>query len=504
MSYVIGLDVGTQSTKAVLVDTQQGTIVASSSSEHGISIPKALYVEQDGDVWVESSYDTIKKLLNKVSIAKEDIKAIGISGLYGGSGIAVDKNMNPIFPCIIWMDRRAEEEVSWVNHNIDTDDLFRTTGNGVNSYFGFTKMMWIRNNVPDVWKNINYFIPPNNYIIYKMTGEIAVDYSSAGNIGGVYDINQGTWSDRFINMLGLDRSMFPNRLVEGDEVVGTLLPEVADYLGLSKDTQVVSGGIDAPASLLATGIDTKGQHVAMMGTSTCWGFLTSADILMSPDLVSMPFVIDGKHTLYTFGGTSTSGALVTWFIDNFFDSKPNNVFEILGDYVKETPPGSEGLLTLPYFAGERSPIWDAYASGVFYGLGLHHSKKHIYRSILEGTAFSLRHNMELVNTKNSLSKELIVVGGTSKSKEWLQIISDVTNYPIKIIKEEVEAPLGSAILAALGSGLIKEKKEASTWVTIESVCIPNQSNMRVYDEMYMSYIDVYKNTHTNMKKLKTL
>lgn len=504
MGYVIGIDIGTQSSKAILVDVGSGRILESSVCSHGVLIPQAMYAEQHGDVWLDSTYEAIEGLLKSVTIPKREIKAMGISGLYGGSGIPVDKDITPISPCIIWMDRRAEKEANWVKHTVNRERLFRETGNYVNSYFGFTKIMWIRDNLPEVWANIKYFLSPNNYVIYKLTGEIVMDYSSAGNMGGVFDIRRNIWSDGLIELLGFERSMFPDRLVEGDEIVGTLLPDVAQRFGLSTDTVVVSGGVDAPVSLLATGVLNKAQHVAMMGTSTCWGFLTSKDTLVSPDLVSMPFVLDGKNTIYTFGGTSTSGALVTWFIDNFFDSKPDNVFKVLKNYLIETPPGSEGLLTLPYFAGERSPIWDAYASGVFYGLGLHHSKKHIYRSILESTAFSLRHNMDLVGDKVKLSEDLIVVGGTSKSVEWLQIIADITNYPISIIKEDVEAPLGSAILAALSCGLISDVDEARSWITIEKVCDPNLDNRVLYDAIYKNYVELYEKTKGNMKDMKCL
>lgn len=505
MKYVIGIDIGTQGAKAVLVNVNNGLIIATSSNTHSVDTPGPLCAEQNGDMFLHSAYEVLEQVLKNSSVSSSKIKGIGISSLYGGSGIPVDANLNPIHPCLIWMDRRAEEEVVWIKKHIDLDILFDITGNSVNSYFGFTKMMWLKKHRPEVWKKTKYFLPPNSFVIQRMTGEIVVDYSSAGNIGGVYDIKNHCWSDMMIKSLGLDRTMFPNRLVESSEIVGTLLPEIAKKFGLSAHTVVVGGGVDAPVSLLATGINNHVEHVAMMGTSTCWGYLTNANALISKELVSMPYVLDGKNTTYVFGGTSTSGALVTWFINNFFDSNAlkNNIFSELETYLLDTKPGAEGLITLPYFAGERSPIWDAHSSGVFFGLGLYHNKKHIYRSILESTAFSLLHNMEQVKDIG-LSKELIVVGGTSKSRGWLQIIADIIQCPVSIIKEEIEAPLGSAVLAALGTKCIDNANQAKDWVTLEKIASPNISNIDVYQKLYNNYKEIYESTKSNMRQLKAL
>ena len=500
MSYVIGLDIGTSSSKAIIVDVSNHQILASAVCEHELLIPKPLWAEQWPEGWLKSSYQVIKECTQKAKVNAKEVKAIAISSLYGGSGVPVGKDMEPVAPCLIWMDRRAEAEVQWVKDNIDLDKLFDITGNYVNSYYGYAKMLWFKKNQPDIWKKIRYFVPPNNYIAYKMTGNLAVDLSSAANIGGIYDINTHTWSEEMLQVLGIPRELCPDNLVECSDIVGGLLPKVAEELGLTTETLVIAGGIDAPVATFASGVLQKSDHVAMMGTSTCWGFLTEKSKLVR-DMVSMPYVINCKKEIYSFGGASTSGALVNWFRQNFGETD----YTQLEQYIKTTPAGAEGLLVLPYFMGERSPIWDAYASGVFFGLGLHHKKEHIYRAILESVAFSLRHNIELAQSQQvKLSEDLIVVGGTSKSDGWLQIISDITNRPVKIIKEDVEAPLGDAVLAALGAGLISDVNIVKQWGTLELKAQPSSKNQKLYDDMFGFYKQLYMNTKDQMKALKNI
>lgn len=190
MDYVIGVDIGTQSTKALLVD-QHGAIVAQHASSYQPDTPKPLWAEQWPAVWLKAVVECIAACVAKAKeagVAAKSIKAVCVSSLYGGSGIPVDSDMRPLYPCLIWMDRRATEQVEWVRNNVVLERLYTITGNGVDSYYGYTKMLWLRDHEPDVWSHTRYFLPPNAYVIYMLTGEVAVDHSSAGNIGGIYDI----------------------------------------------------------------------------------------------------------------------------------------------------------------------------------------------------------------------------------------------------------------------------------------------------------------------------
>ncbi len=275
MDYVIGVDIGTQSTKALLVD-QHGAIVAQHASSYQPDTPKPLWAEQWPAVWLKAVVECIAACVGKAKeagVAAKSIKAVCVSSLYGGSGIPVDSEMRPLYPCLIWMDRRATDQVEWVRGNIDLERLYAITGNGVDSYYGYTKMLWLRDHEPDVWAHTRYFLPPNAYVIYMLTGEVAVDHSSAGNIGGIYDIAKRDWSDEALDMLGIPATMMPERLVESSDVVGGLLSQWAEQLGLEAGTAIVAGGVDAAVATFAAGVTRAGQHVAMIGTSMCWGYI---------------------------------------------------------------------------------------------------------------------------------------------------------------------------------------------------------------------------------------
>jgi xylulokinase len=334
-----------------------------------------------------------------------------------------------------------------------------------------------------------------------------VDYSSAGNIGGVFDVKQRSWSSEMLKKLGIPERFMPERLVASSEIVGRVHREGAEKSGLKEGTPIVAGGVDAPVATLAAGAFQPETHVAMVGTSMCWGFITPKSNL-SKGLVSMPYVYEPKKFIYSFGGAITAGAVVSWFVDQFGGAE-REAARILGSSepalldraAQEIPAGSGGLVTLPYFMGERNPIWDPYASGTMVGLNLSHTRAHVYRSMLEGVAYSLRHNMEEVTGKLKLSEELILVGGAAKSDLWVKIFSDITGYRIKTIKEDVEAPLGDALLAALGAGLIDDPSLMKSWFTLEERSIPDKENRRVYDAGFAFYKQLYKDLQQTMGRM---
>ena len=509
MKYLIGVDIGTQGTKAVLINPK-GEVLAHSYKGYDVETPKPSWAEQWPEPWVDATFETIRGVVEKSKVHKEDIKGVAISSLYGGSGIPVDKDMNPLAPCLIWMDRRAEEEVKWVKDNINLDELFRITGNSVNSYFGFTKILWMKNNL-QIWNNIQYFLPPACYLVYKLTGEVAVDHSSAGNIGGVYDLKKRKWSAEMLKKLGIPLKFFPERLVQCTEIVGGITVEAAEKTGLKLGTPVICGGVDAPVATVGAGAFKEGNHVAMTGTSMCWGFVTDEPNL-SENLISMPHTIDSKNKIYTFGGAATAGAVVRWFRDvlggeELAEEKKTgiNAYSLLEEKAADIPPGSEGLVVLPYFMGERSPIWDSKARGTIVGLSLIHNKGHIYKAFMEGVAYSLRHNMEMVaGTGIHLDKEIILVGGVSKSKMWPQIFADITGKPVKIIKNDVEAPLADALLAGLATGVFEDPNVLSGWLEFDKIIEPNLENTKLYDKIFEEYKKIYLNLKDNMININNL
>ena len=504
---VIGVDIGTQSTKAVLV-RRDGTILAQASQSYAPDTPHPNWAEQHPDVWLAAVETCIAEVAR--SAGPDTVRALCISSLYGGSGIPVDRDLKPLHPCLIWMDRRAEAQVAWVKQNVDLDRLGAITGNGVDSYYGYTKMMWLRDERPEVWAKTAYFLPPNAYVIQRLTGEVAVDHSSAGNIGGVYDVKARGWSRETLDLLGIPAAMMPERLVDPSDAVGGLTEAVAAKLGLAPGTPVMAGGVDAAVATFAAGVVAPGHHVAMIGTSMCWGYIApSADA--AHGLISMPYVVGTAEDLYVFGGAGTAGASVSWFRDQFCQAEiaagratSRDPHAILEEAAETLAPGSEGLVFLPYLMGERSPVWDGQASGAFIGLNLFHTRAHLYRAVLEGVTLALRHNME-AGAKGSaaLEERLIVVGGAAKSDLWMRIVADVTGFPVWTIQEDVEAALGAARLAALGAGLIA-RDDADKWITLVERATPEPARKARYDAVFAVYASLYPALREQMHALAKL
>jgi xylulokinase len=514
MRYFIGIDIGTQSTKALLTDAS-GKIVAQHSSAYRPDTPKPLWAEQWPSVWcdaVEQCIAACTQAARDTGIEAREIAAVAISSLYGGSGIPVDEAMTPLYPCLIWMDRRATDQVEWVRRQVDVQRLERITGNGVDSYYGFTKMLWLREHEPDVWAKTRYLLPPNAYLAYLLTGELAVDHSSAGNIGGVYDIEARTWSSEALAMLGIPAAMMPARLVESTEIVGRLLPEWSPRLGLEAGTPIVAGGVDAAVATFAAGATRTGQHVAMIGTSMCWGYIDQR-VDARHGLVAMPHVLNGRRDLYVFGGAISAGASVAWYRDQFCREEieaarataHGDPHRLLEQAAASVPAGSDGIVFLPYLMGERSPIWDARASGAFVGLNLVHTRAHLYRAVLEGVAFALMHNIEAGRRgarEFALDERLIVVGGAAHSDLWMQIIADVTGYPVFTIEQEVEAAMGAALLAALGVGAIAQRDAERGWVSLRERARPEPARREVYARQFEVYKALYPALMPSMHRLR--
>lgn len=505
--YLIGVDIGTQSTKAVITD-EKGNVLAESSKEYSVLTPHPNWAEQWPDVWFNAVLSTLKEVVDKSKIYSKEIAGIAISGLYGGSGIPVDKNFKPLRPCLIWMDRRATNETDWVKKNVSKETIFKITGNYVDSYFGFTKIMWIKNNEPDIWEKTYKFVTPKDYVIYKLTSVNAIDYSSAGNIGGIFDINKKCWSKEMSEILGIDIDKLPENIVRSSDIVGKLQKEYAEITGLYEGTPIIAGGIDAPVAQLSAGSVFEGEHVAMVGTSTCWGNIHDGKYL-TPELISYPYVVDDLSKIYTFGGGATSGAILKWFREEFgeyekeFESKRGvSAYTLLELEAKNIDAGSEGLIVLPYFMGERSPIWDSKAKGTIIGLSLYHKKSHIYKAFMEAVAYSLRHNIEEAErTGMKLNDECYLVGGAAKSDIWAQIFADVTGYKMRRTKQEVEAPLGDAFLAGLGTGVFKYSEDIKKWVEYKEDIKPKPENKKIYDKYFELYKKLYQDTKEIMKYL---
>lgn len=506
MNYLLGTDIGTSGTKTILMDTD-GNLIAQDLQEYDVLTPKPLWAEQWPSVWLDAAKASIKNTVLKSGIPPENIRGIAVSGLYGGSGIPMDENMEPVRPCMIWMDRRAEQEANWALEAMGKEKLLEVTHNGADPYYGYTKILWMKNNEPENWSKTKLFLPPNDYVIYKLTGEVVIDYSSAGNIGGIFDMNNRTWSKEMMAAMDIPVSMMPEKIVESTDIVGGLTKEAAAELGLTAGMPVIASGIDCGAATIGLGVFDSGIYAAAIGTSMC-AALISDEPVQGKDLIVWPYLYDAKRLSYHFAGGATAGAIVKWFRQTLcqFELEAEkaggkNAYDVLNEQAANIPAGSDGIVVLPYFMGERSPIWDSDAKGTIVGLSLAHTKAHMYRAFLEAVAFSLRDAIEA--TGEYLGEYILLAGGVTKSKLWRQIFADVTGYPIVCPIHDVEANMGDVMLAGIGTGLLTYD-DVKKWQVLDDKIMPNQENHRKYNDYYKVYKSIYQNLKTDMKTLTNI
>lgn len=507
--YLMGVDVGTQATKGILVQAD-GRTVATCTEEYGVLHPQPLWAEQWPGVWLEAASRVIRGLLAHVD--PKEVAGVCISGLYGGSGVPLDEKGEVLRPCIIWMDRRATEEVEWIKANVDLDRLFEITGNWVDSYFGYTKILWIKRKEPRIWRRTALFLPPNSYINFRLTGEVAIDHSSAGNLGGLYDIRAHSWSEEMAQALGIPLELMPQKLVPSGEVIGELTEEGARLTGLAPGTPVLAGGVDAPMATFAAGALSRGDNVAMMGTSTCWGIVHAGEGY-ARELVSMPHVVETETKVYTWGGSATSGALARWFRDQLAQAEVEaagragkDPFQLLDEAAAKIPPGCQGLVALPYFMGERAPLWDPQARGAWVGLTLSHTKGHLFRSLLEAAAFALRHAVEVGEEIGlPIGNETWIVGGVAKSSLWLSILADVLGRPIRTLATEgIGAPLADALLVGLATGEVEDYERIRDWISFTEPVVPDPERRALYNRYYARYRRLYEALRDELHALTEL
>lgn len=507
MNYLIGTDIGTSGTKSILMDTE-GHLIAQDLEEYDVLTPKPLWAEQWPDVWLKGAKDSIKNVIQQSGVDPQLIKGIGVSGLYGGSGIPVDKEMNPVRPDLIWMDRRAAEETQWVKEHVDLKRLSEITGNDVvDPYYGYTKVLWIKNHEPENWRKTAMFLPPNNYVIYKLTGEVSIDYSAAGNIGGFYDINTGTWSKEMMDAMGVPLEKMPQKFVDATQIAGRIQEDVASELGLIAGTPVIAGGVDVGAANIGMGVFQPGRYVAAIGSSMN-AALVSEKPIKGKGLIVWPYPYKSRELVYNFSGSATAGAITKWFRDNFGSEEVavqhhggQNAYVTLGDEARNVPAGSRGLIVLPYFMGERAPVWNSDAKGMIFGLSLVHTKADIFHAFEEAVCYALRHSIE--STGRDLGDYIVIAGGVTHSPAWVQMFADVTGYAVRTPVDDAEANLGDVMLAGLAINTLSIE-DVQQWQVLGEKVEPRPEQHAIYNKYYKLYRNLYQDLGDDMHELSLI
>ena len=470
------------------MDIESGDIVAEARSfDYAPDSPKPKWSQQNADVWMRACFESIRNVVSlaaKNDVPADSICAVCISSLNPGSGIPLNKEHTPIYPALIWNDSRAVQEAKDALRMVNEAKLSTITGNTSDPYFGFTKMLWIKNNLPKIWENTFKFATPNGYAAYLLTGILLYDICYAGNLGGFFDINHLRWSDELLNDMDVPIDKLPD-LISCDQIVGEVTSKGSKLTGLRKGTLVAAGGDDAPTSALGSGALEDGEHNFMCGTSGCWNIIQDNRIgpwKFSTKLVNFPFVVESNHKLESFGGSKTTGHCFRWFA-NLTGSNE----QTLDKEAESSLAAEKGLAFIPQMMGERTPNWNPSRFGSFNGLSGMPTRGELYRAIVEGVAFDLlRHADPLATAEIELSKTMLISGPTAKSLVYRRILADVTGYRVVYAPRSCEAPGGDALIAALASKQIPDATTIKKWLKLDEALVtePDEKAHGRYTEYF--------------------
>ena len=490
---LLGIDIGTSACKVAIFDLD-GNVITQSNKPYLVYYSEKDFVEQDAEEWWNAVCEAIKECLKENDINPLRIAGIGIDG-QGWAALPVDVKGKPLHNAIIWMDRRSSKQCEEVLEKIGKERILEVSGNSFDATYTTPKILWLKENKPDIYMNTYKFLQSNSYIAFKLTGVMTQDLSQGYGLH-CFNIKTGKYDEQLCKELGISLDKLPD-ICACDNIVGAVTREASLVTGLAIGTPVVAGGLDAACGTLGAGVIEFGQTQEQGGQAGGMSICLEKPIVHEKLILGF-HVIPGAWLLQ--GGTVGGGSL-KWFRNEFGEYEKymeektgENSFDALVNKAKVISPGSEGVIYLPYMAGERSPIWDKHAKGVFYGLGYDKTKGHIIRSILEGVAYSLEHNLQTAKEANVEVKELVSIGGAANSFIWTQIKSDITGKRIKVPTSDTATTLGAALLAGVGTGIYKDYKQAvERTIKITRVHEPNMKNYEIYKKYFPIYLEIYEN-----------
>lgn len=490
---MLAIDIGTSSCKVAVFD-KGGELIDSESNFYDVYYPRKGWAEQNPEEWWRAVCTSLQDIIARGRFDVSEIKGVGIDG-QSWSAIPVNKDGSVLANTPIWMDTRAKEITARLNKQLGGKKFFDISGNTLNPSYSLPKILWMKEQMPDVYKKTYKFLQSNSYIVYKLTNVFSQDISQSYGYQ-CFDMKKGIMDEQICEEVGLDIDKIP-KISKCHEVVGLIDERGSFETGLPVGIPVVAGGLDAACGALGVGVildgETQEQGGQAGGMSICLDKYKA-----DPKLILSYHVVPDKWLLQ--GGTVGGAGVPKWFLNHFGEvEKQNAITNNTNPYyemdllAEKTPVGAEGMIFLPYMAGERSPIWNPNAKGVFYGVDFTKTRGHFIRAIEEGVAFSLNHNLKVAEDAGVKIKNLRAMGGAANSELWLQIKADITNKEIVVPSSDTATTLGAAILAGVGVGIYKDFEEAiNKIVVIKKVFKPNKGNVKTYKTNYSKYISLYK------------
>lgn len=476
---VIGVDIGTSSSKGVLVDLD-GRVLRTATREHAVDRPRPGWVEMDAEIWWQEFVTLSRELTEAGDV---EVIAVGVSGM-GPCVLLTDADDTPLRPAILYgVDTRSHAQIDRLNKQLGEDEIRHRCGSALSSQAAGAKVAWVADEEPDVFTRARRIYMPSSWLAHKLTGAYVLDQHSASQCTPLYDTHARTWYQPWVDLIAPDVSLPP--LQWPGDVAGTITTDAAARTGLPEGIPVVTGTIDAWAEAVSVGAQGVGDLMLMYGT-TMFLVNTVAEPVTSPSLWGTVGALPDTRNLA--GGMATSGAVTSWLRD-LFGSPDYSELMTLAD---RSGPGANGLLMLPYFAGERTPIMDPQARGIIAGLTVSHTRGDLYRSALEATGLGVRHNVEAIEAAGGDVRRVVAVGGGTQGSLWTQIVSDICGRDQIIPSQTIGASYGGAFLAA---GAVTEVA-IDAWNPVHEVRRPRPELAAGYDELYSAYRDLYTSTRS--------
>jgi len=494
MKYVIGVDLGTSAVKILLVN-QAGDVVKEVSKPLPLIQEKTGYSEQNPKDWVDQTVAGLSDLMNNFDGNPENIEGISFSGQMHGL-VLLDENNDVLRHAILWNDTRTTAECEDIYNVVGKERLLEITKNPALEGFTLPKILWVKKHEPELFAKASKFVLPKDYVRYKLTGKLQMEYSdAAGTL--LLDVPNKNWSKEICDLLDIDINICPPLIGSHDEV-GNITANYAEETGLANSVRIFAGGADNACGAIGSGILEDGKTLCSIGTS---GVVLSYEANEDKDFQGKVHYFNhgAPEVFYTMGVTLSAGYSLTWFKETF---APNESYDDLLSDINSVPAGSNGLLFTPYLVGERTPHADSAIRGSFIGMDSSHERKHFVRSILEGITFSLNESIQIFRDNGKTIDTIVSIGGGAKNEEWLQIQADIFDAKIIRLSSEQGPGMGAAMLAAYGCGWFDSLKEcADKFLTVEKEFIPDKENVETYKKLFTIYQDIYGQTKKINKKL---
>jgi xylulokinase len=496
MNATLGIDIGTYESKGVLVDSE-GRVLSSAARPHGLIVPRAGWAEHraDEDWWGDFVWLS-QRLLSESGLDASEVKAVGASAI-GPCMLPVDADGAPLMNAVLYgVDTRAAREIDDLAERIGADRILAHGGNALTSQAVGPKILWLKRNRPDIYARARMFLNSTSFLVHRLTGRFVTDPYSASNVAPLYDIESGTWSDALApDITELER--LPD-IAWTTEIAGTVSDHAAEQTGLASGTPVIVGTIDAAAEAISVGVLDPGELMLMYG-STVFTIRIGSERIRDPRLWHAPWLFAGQYA--SMAGLATSGTLTHWFADELArDLSPETAMGALAAEGQASPPGANGLIFLPYFSGERTPIHDPNAKGAIIGLTLAHTRADIYRALLEGVAFATKHILDTYAEAGAPPSTIVAVGGGLRNRIWTETTSDVTGFTQTAPEIGLGAAYGDAFLARLALGDVS-RSAIKQWNPAGFTIAPDRAKARLYERRYAIFRALYPRLRDIMAEL---